>query len=53
MRVIKFRAWLPAIKKMSHPFGLLDVPQELNGHLDYIPVMQFTGLLDKFGKEIF
>jgi hypothetical protein len=67
MREIKFRVWDLKRKKMSEPFGLEeyaydqdneygsgefsiynpDTPQTLN------TVMQFTGLKDKNGKEIY
>ncbi len=49
-RPIKFRVWLPAIKKLSYPFDLFHFPPEEN--LVGCPIMQFTGLHDKNGKEI-
>ena len=57
MREIKFRAWDKDRGKMCH-FGLFD----LDGHYSYVdyyripdecPVMQYTGLKDKNGKEIY
>ena len=52
MREIKFRAWGPNVKYMwpweelKHiPVGSLDCGEKI--------VMQFTGLLDKSGKEIY
>jgi len=46
MRPIKFRAWNKESKKMTKPFGLSDGCQ-----LDI--VMQFAGLQDRNGKEIY
>lgn len=52
MRQIKFRAW---DKDSKHVYDLKALPvgelQRLNELGD--PVMQFTGLLDKNGKEIY
>ena len=53
MRVIKFRACIPDQKKFTY-FGLDDfayADRYLNQHK--YPVQQFTGLLDKNGKEIY
>lgn len=63
MREIKFRAWNELRKKMFKPFSLYEY---VNGNLDYdkevetspvFPVgtvfLQFTGLKDKNGKEIY
>ena len=44
MREIKFRAWNKRMKRME-PTRAFDTKQ--------FPVMQFTGLLDKNGKEIY
>lgn len=58
MRTIKFRAWEKDEKYMSKPFSFSDI--EPNGEieegtisLEECAVMQFTGLLDKNGKEIY
>ncbi len=50
-RPIKFRAWLPNIKKMTHSFGLFTVPDGI-ADVEMPIIMQFTGLTDKNGKEI-
>ncbi len=64
MREIKFRAWNDIQKKMFAPFNMYEMVQ---GHLDYdeqemddskgFPVgtifLEFTGLKDKNGKEIY
>lgn len=62
-RPIKFRAWNDVIKQMSEPFTLLELHPWL--HPDKIRnynirciepsliIMQFTGLHDKDGKEIY
>jgi len=56
MREIKFRAWDESMGKMEF-FGLGDTvpyyyPDEWSSRINY-EVMQFTGLLDKNGKEIY
>ena len=53
MREIKFRAWLPEIKKMTYPMTIAEL---VGGHATSgtTPVwLQFTGLKDKKGKEIY
>lgn len=62
MREIKFRAWNPETKKMFHDFdqNIKEVPLGKSIHLfvyetglHYKTLMQFTGLKDKNGKEIY
>jgi len=64
MREISFRAWDKKGKYMGRTFGLNDAAYEgfprpfvddngeCDTHADYV-VMQFTGLKDKNGKEIY
>ncbi len=61
MREIKFRAWIVDKRTMSKPFTLVDVNVEsedfpgfysLMGK-DIYPLMQYTGLKDKNGKDIY
>ena len=61
MREIKFRAWDNRISKMSKPFAFGQILNFCDksglGHMksicDYHKIMQFTGLKDKNGKEIY
>ena len=60
MREIKFRAWHKVEKKMSKPFGLgeeivRDKNDEYLGlvYEDDLIIMQYTGLKDKNGREIY
>ena len=62
MRKLKFRAWDKDEKQMSWPFGIYATPTwETNSggytipdeELTEAPIMQFTGLLDKNGVEIY
>lgn len=51
MREIKFRIWNDKVKEMGIVFGL-DYPEPLELLPHYI-VMQYTGLKDKNGVEIY
>ncbi len=51
MREIKFRAW-DKYKKFMYEIGRLDFPINSPDY-ENIEIMQFTGLLDKNGKEIY
>ncbi len=62
MREIKFRAWDKENKKMFEPSELVQEPNLVVGYLDSsgcpktydnIELMQFTGLQDKNGKDIY
>ena len=56
MREIKFRAWNQIEKTMGEPFTLRTAigSRKCNGiDTDNVVYMQFTGLHDKHGKEIF
>lgn len=50
MREIKFRAWDFEARKMFTPVSLPNYIPEDGSHLQYL---QFTGLKDKNGKEIY
>jgi YopX protein len=51
-RTIKFRAW-DNVDYMSNPFTLQDIQEGKIQFTSDCKVMQFTGLLDKNGKEIY
>ena len=58
MRTIKFRAWSPKLNKMSKPFSFGQILNFCDTNfksleLDKEIVMQFTGMHDKSGKEIY
>ena len=53
MREHKFRAWNPEEKTMLKPFDLSSNPKYWCDNLKDYPLMQFTGLKDKNGVEIY
>ena len=62
MREIKFRMWNNGTKEMSEPFDLGDLDDGLlipnledtsKFRIDNCEIMQYTGLKDKNGKEIY
>lgn len=52
MREIKFRAWYGKFKQMSVPFNPIFEPMSWRKE-DGDVFMQYTGLIDKNGKEIY
>lgn len=52
-REIKFRVWLPVMSKMSNPHSIEELFKVSDGDLSGYPIMQFTGLKDKNGVEIY
>jgi len=55
MREIRFRQWDQVEKRMTYNAGIELKPlgYDLNGQPVYPHIMQFTGLLDRSGKEIY
>ena len=50
MRELKFRAWSGSKKKMVEPMTIIN---PTNSHAGGDVLMQFTGLKDKNGKEVY
>ena len=57
MRQIKFRAWLPSEKLVTSPFNMWSIVEGYRAmnkeEFEEAILMQFTGLKDKNGKEIY
>ena len=56
MRKIKFRAWIKEDKEMVEVYNINFVESTINDNLfgfDDVILMQYTGLKDKNGKEIY
>lgn len=53
MRAIKFRAWNAQTKQMEGPVAFFAPHEAIPTHWSLLQVMQFTGLTDKNGKEIY
>ena len=55
MREIKFRAWLPSLEKMTYPHTLDVLISKYNNEWSNGTNrwMQYTGLKDKYGNEIY
>ena len=52
-REIKFRAWDNFLKKMGKCNKHFELTEDLNSQLQDVVLLQYTGLLDKNGKEIY
>ena len=52
-REIKFRCWVRDVKDMCYPERLSGIESSFMSEDNDTVIMQFTGLLDKNGKEIY
>ena len=52
-REIKFRAWIKPLGRMTDSFNLLEISKGIENTFDNAEIMQFIGLKDKNGKEIY
>jgi uncharacterized phage protein (TIGR01671 family) len=52
-REIKFKFWLSNIKKMTYEHSLIEISHAASFFTKDIIALQFTGLTDKNGKEIY
>jgi uncharacterized phage protein (TIGR01671 family) len=54
-RIIKFRAWFKDKKRLSSSFSLGLMTDKLRDYIlnDMVTLLQFTGLKDRNGKEIY
>jgi hypothetical protein len=55
MREIKFRAWNKITKQMSKSFTLsqLAIATDVSFQIEYVEFLEYTGLKDKNGKELY
>jgi len=53
MREIKFRAWDKRQKRMIPPYLLCNLTGDMEQENEYIIFMEYTGLKDRNGKEVY
>jgi len=53
MREIKFKFWLGSIKKMTNEHDISEICEVITEFTEDIIPLQYTGLKDKNGKEIY